>query len=148
MSVMVACRHRGPAGSPLRRQRMDFLLLFSDRRRVVIEVDGRQHYADPDGHANTPSYAAMVAEDRRLQLAGYEVYRFGAKELDASAASSKMLQQFFDALIAHAAPDRRHGRKDSRTDTRSPCGNTPTQHENERGPASGSASGDPITQPN
>jgi very-short-patch-repair endonuclease len=96
-------KHRGAAGSPLRRQRMDFLLLFSDRRRVVIEVDGRQHYADSDGHANTASYAAMVAEDRRLQLAGYEVYRFGGKELDASPMSSKMLQQFFDALSARSA---------------------------------------------
>ena len=34
--------------SPLPRQRMDFLLLLPDRRRVVIEVDGKQHYADGD----------------------------------------------------------------------------------------------------
>ena len=33
------------SGTPLARQRMDFLLLFSDRQRVVIEVDGKQHYA-------------------------------------------------------------------------------------------------------
>jgi very-short-patch-repair endonuclease len=96
-------RYRGAAGSPLGRQRMDFLLLFSNRRRVVIEVDGRQHYADPDGRANTALYAAMVAEDRRLRLAGYEVYRFGGKELDASAVSSQRLQEFFDALTARSA---------------------------------------------
>ena len=38
-------RHTTAAGAPLVRQRMDFLLLFSDKRRVVIEVDGKQHYA-------------------------------------------------------------------------------------------------------
>lgn len=51
---------------------MDFLLLFSDRQRVVIEVDGKQHYADGD-HPSPSRYSAMVAEDRRLRLAGYEV---------------------------------------------------------------------------
>jgi hypothetical protein len=75
-------RARGASGSPLARQRMDFLLLYSDRRRVVIEVDGRQHYADEQtGQARPRLYAQMVAEDRRLRLAGYEVYRFGGYEL-------------------------------------------------------------------
>jgi very-short-patch-repair endonuclease len=27
---------------------MDFLMLFSDRKHVVIEVDGKQHYAVVD----------------------------------------------------------------------------------------------------
>ena len=60
---------------PLVRQRMDFLLLLPKRQRVVIEVDGQQHYADDDGYANTSQYAEMVREDRALRLAGYEVYR-------------------------------------------------------------------------
>ncbi|MBT0773157.1 hypothetical protein KIH74_29710 [Kineosporia sp. J2-2] len=88
---------RGAASSPLMRQRMDFLLLFSDRHRIVIEVDGRQHYADDTGRANTTLYAEMMAEDRRLRLAGYEVYRFGGKELEAPTATS-MLTSFFDDL--------------------------------------------------
>lgn len=92
---------RGSAGSPLARQRMDFLLLFSDRRRVVIEVDGIQHYATPDRHASPTLYAAMVAEDRRLRLAGYEVYRFGGKELE-SASAAGMLAAFFDELHQRA----------------------------------------------
>ncbi|WP_282947884.1 hypothetical protein [Cellulomonas endometrii] len=83
--------------APLARQRMDFLLLFTDRRRVVIEVDGKQHYAD--GTTASPSrYAAMVSEDRRLRLAGYEVYRFGGQELTGAPASRAMVESFFEQL--------------------------------------------------
>lgn len=63
----------------LLRQRMDMLLLIEHNVRIVIEVDGKQHYADGD-KASTTKYADMVAEDRRLRLAGYELYRFGATE--------------------------------------------------------------------
>jgi very-short-patch-repair endonuclease len=59
---------------------MDFLLLLPSRQRVVIEVDGKQHYADGDT-ASPKHYAGMVAEDRNLRLLGYEVYRFGGYEL-------------------------------------------------------------------
>jgi len=69
-----------PTGSPLVRQRMDFLLLLPSRQRVVIEVDGKQHYADGDT-ASPKHYAGMVAEDRNLRLLGYGVYRFGGYEL-------------------------------------------------------------------
>ena len=59
---------------------MDFLLLLPGRQRVVIEIDGKHHYAD--GEAASPQrYATMVAEDRNLRLLGYEVYRFGGYEL-------------------------------------------------------------------
>jgi hypothetical protein len=78
-------RERATPG-PLTRQRMDFLLLLPNRQRVVIEVDGRQHYADKDGRASTTRYAEMVREDRSLRLAGYDVYRFGGKELEAEQA--------------------------------------------------------------
>lgn len=91
-------RARGASGSPLPRQRMDFLLLYSDRNRVVIEVDGRQHYADEQtGQASPRLYAEMVAEDRRLQLAGYDVYRFGGQELVAPDAE-RTVATFFDDL--------------------------------------------------
>lgn len=42
----------------------------------------------------------MVAEDRRLRLAGYEVYRFGGAELMKSGAD-KMVADFFDQLAEH-----------------------------------------------
>jgi very-short-patch-repair endonuclease len=90
-------KYQRKGSSPLERQRMDFLLLFSARKRVVIEVDGRQHYASEDGRANTQLYAEMVTEDRRLRLSGYEVYRFGGKEFESSDAPS-MLAAFFDEL--------------------------------------------------
>ncbi|MCA1670977.1 MAG: hypothetical protein LC799_01810 [Actinobacteria bacterium] len=38
-------RQLGDRPGQLERQRMDFLLLMPRRRRVVLEVDGRQHYA-------------------------------------------------------------------------------------------------------
>lgn len=61
------------------RQRMDFLMLLDHNVRVVIEVDGKQHFADGDV-ASPSKYAEMAAEDRRLRLAGYDIYRFGAAE--------------------------------------------------------------------
>lgn len=86
----------GQSGSPLARQRMDFLILFSSRHRVVLEVDGKQHYAN--GEIASPSlYSNMVAEDRRLRLSGYEVYRFGGHELMTDSADG-MLAEFFAQL--------------------------------------------------
>lgn len=91
-------RRAAAEGVPLARQRMDFLLLYSDRRRVIIEVDGKQHYAKDD-RASPELYGSMMAEDRRLRLAGYEVYRFGGAELfDASSKST--VGRFFDDLAA------------------------------------------------
>jgi len=63
----------------LARQRMDFLMLLEGHVRIVIEVDGQQHYAD-GGRASPAQYAKMVEEDRRLRLQGYELYRFGGAE--------------------------------------------------------------------
>jgi hypothetical protein len=90
--------HAAPAGAVVR-QRMDFLLLLPRRARVVLEVDGRHHYADDSGAADPARYASMVAEDRRLRLSGYEIYRFGGQELVAPNATST-LDSFFDALLA------------------------------------------------
>lgn len=87
------------AGGNLMRQRMDFLLLLRDRQRVVIEVDGAHHYADDDTRASPRRYAEMVAEDRKLRLAGYEVYRFGGYELMSGDKARGMLDEFFDKLL-------------------------------------------------
>jgi very-short-patch-repair endonuclease len=78
---------------------MDFLLLLPLGVRVVIEVDGKHHYADGGGRANPSLYAAMVAADRDLRLAGYEVYRFGAAELADDIISQAVLKTFFLALF-------------------------------------------------
>ncbi|WP_438802958.1 hypothetical protein [Isoptericola croceus] len=95
-ATQLARRTAGQSGSPLARQRMDFLILFSSRHRVVLEVDGKQHYAEGDA-ASPRLYSEMVAEDRRLRLAGYEVYRFGGAELMADKAA-EMLADFFEQL--------------------------------------------------
>lgn len=86
-------------GGALTRQRMDFLLLLPQRRRVVLEIDGVHHYAEPDGRASTAKYANMAAEDRALRLAGYELYRFGGKEFADEGKASVMLGKFFLELL-------------------------------------------------
>ena len=65
---------------------MDFLMIISEHERVVIEIDGVQHYADyvkgnTKHYASVDRYAEMVAAQREMTLAGYDVYRFGGKEL-------------------------------------------------------------------
>ncbi|KVA27374.1 hypothetical protein WI44_25130 [Burkholderia cepacia] len=102
----------------LARQRMDFLLMLEQGVRIVIEIDGRHHYAVQDQSAperyiaNAQLYAEMATEDRRLRLMGYEVYRFGGYEfcdVDLSGKpqvgpeAQRRVAEFFDRLFA------RHG---------------------------------------
>lgn len=97
----------------LARQRMDFLLMLDQGVRIVLEVDGRHHYAvqdtvHPDVYvANVKRYAEMAVEDRRLRLAGYEVYRFGGHEfmdvdmqqLTIGPQAQQVVTAFFDRLL-------------------------------------------------
>lgn len=106
-------RKSGKQSGALYRQRMDFLLLAPDRSRIVIEVDGVQHYGVPNPpdkkgrvtYTAVPRlYSEMVAEDRRLRLAGYEIYRFGGSELTAPG-GKQLLDGFFNDLLArHEKP--------------------------------------------
>ncbi|MDX3550114.1 hypothetical protein PV724_47525 [Streptomyces europaeiscabiei] len=106
-------RKSGKQSGALYRQRMDFLLLAPDRSRIVIEVDGVQHYGrenPPDErgrvtHTAVPRlYAEMVAEDRRLRLAGYEIYRFGGFELTGPGGEQVLADFFTDLLARHKKP--------------------------------------------
>jgi hypothetical protein len=92
-------KQRAVVGVPdrLGRERMDFLLLLPNHVRIVIEVDGKQHYADGDT-ASPRLYSEMVAEDRALRLRGYEVFRFGGYELGHAGAADH-LREFFDRLL-------------------------------------------------
>lgn len=87
----------------LLRQRMDFLLLLPADARVVLEVDGVRHYSDSQGRPSPDEYARMAAGDRDLRLAGYEIYRFGGKELTladrADSRPRQMLREFFSRLF-------------------------------------------------
>lgn len=82
----------------LLRLRMDFLLLMPHNCRIVLEVDGSQHFATgnrPDRH----KYAAQMRGDRDLKLAGYEVFRFGTAELEDRAIAQPLLERFFIDLF-------------------------------------------------
>lgn len=92
-------RRLGNKPGPLRRQRMDFLLLLPGRARVVIEIDGKQHYSE-NGLAKPSLYAEMVIEDRELRLGGYEIYRFGGAEFVDQSSCKAMLTDFFHRLLA------------------------------------------------
>ncbi|WP_225864201.1 AbiJ-related protein [Ideonella benzenivorans] len=89
-------KERGP--DALLRFRMDFLLLLPQGIRVVIEVDGKHHYADFAGTADVQRYGQMVKADRELKLAGYEVFRFGASELQAPTAKADV-KAFFEEMF-------------------------------------------------
>ena len=54
-------------------------MIFTHRDRVVIEIDGKQHYADGE-KASPKLYADMVKAHRDMSLYGYDVYRFGGYE--------------------------------------------------------------------
>lgn len=96
-------RQLGDRPGQLKRQRMDFLMLLPRRARVVLEVDGRQHYASSDGLADPVRYAEMAAEDRSLRLAGYEVFRFGAHELTVDKTAVDLRTFFRQLLELHDA---------------------------------------------
>lgn len=80
------------------RQRMDFLLLFPNAKRVIIEVDGKHHFSSNDMPC-LKTYAEMVAADRDLRLLEYEVYRFGANEL-LGYGSKERIERFFEKLFS------------------------------------------------
>lgn len=91
----VAARNRGMQAFP--NHRMDFLMLLPGGRRTVFEIDGKQHYAEGD-RADPREYAKLTAGTRELQLAGYEVYRFGGSEL-AGEAGQRLVTSFFSSLF-------------------------------------------------
>ncbi|MEW9267864.1 hypothetical protein AB1207_24250 [Kineococcus endophyticus] len=91
---------RGAAA--LQTHRMDFLMLLPGNARIVIEVDGRQHYSDGD-RPSPERYAATVRGGRQLQLSGYHVHRFGGAELIGEHARLTV-QEFFDALLQQWVP--------------------------------------------
>lgn len=91
-------RERGGQPSVLMRERLDFLLLLPHGVRIVLEADGKQHYAQGDV-ASPRLYSEMMSEDRRLRLRGYDVYRFGGYELSGPGVPD-MLREFFGELLA------------------------------------------------
>jgi hypothetical protein len=79
--------------------RMDFLMLLPGFVRVVIEIDGQQHYANERGDADPRKYAKLTSADRDMRLLGYDIYRFGGAELKDRIASVQLVGCFFDSLF-------------------------------------------------
>ncbi len=79
------------------RSRMDFLMLMPGGVRVVMEIDGNQHYST-NGRADPSLYARMVAADRILKMDGYHVFRFGGAELQPGSGQT-IVGDFFTALF-------------------------------------------------
>lgn len=95
----ITARKKGES-RPLFRQRMDFLLLMPNRVRVVIELDGVQHYSDANGKADVKLYAKTMEEDRKLRLRGYQVFRFGGADFVDKEQSKVMMRSFFIELLS------------------------------------------------
>jgi very-short-patch-repair endonuclease len=90
-------RQQRLGGKALERQRLDFLMFAPKGRKILLEVDGPQHFTDDDGRASLDRYAAQLAADRALILQGFTIFRFGANELSAGR-SAKLLHEFFMKL--------------------------------------------------
>ncbi|TXS12840.1 hypothetical protein [Streptomyces sp. wa22] len=105
-------RQRRTLNKPRRlaRERMDFLLLLPGGVRIVIEVDGKHHYARETSPGSgqwevaADLYSEMVAEDRALRLKGYEVFRFGGREILESREDLSSIRRFFGDLEARYWP--------------------------------------------
>ena len=78
-------------------QKMDFLMIFSHQNRVVIEIDGKQHYAE--GNTASPKlYSEMVRAQREMSLYGYDVYRFGGYEFMGADSDENLKKQVLENL--------------------------------------------------
>ena len=80
------------------KQRMDFLLLLPQSARVILEIDGIQHYS-LNGKPSPNIYAVTVRSDRELRVLGYDVYRFAGIELNSQEKAKKITEKFFRQLF-------------------------------------------------
>ena len=78
-------------------QKMDFLMIFSHKDRIVIEIDGKQHYAE--GTTASPKlYSEMVRAHREMSLLGYDVYRFGGYEFMGADADETVKNKVLESI--------------------------------------------------
>lgn len=89
-------------------QKMDFLMLCSMSERIVVEIDGSQHYAESisingkkTNVALPKKYGEMVKAQREMTLYGYEVYRFGGYEFCDEHITNKIKQFLIRLLQKH-----------------------------------------------
>jgi very-short-patch-repair endonuclease len=96
---------RARGARALLNHRMDFLVFLPHDRRIVLEVDGMQHYAVETNAkplryvADPATYAKTMRGSRALALNGYEVHRFGTHELRDDDTARETIRGFFDLLF-------------------------------------------------
>jgi hypothetical protein len=76
------------------------------RRWRAATADGIRHYPDSEGRTSLARYADMVATDRELRLAGYEVYRFVGHEIADRSRAFGIMGKSFDNSLATSDPAR------------------------------------------
>ena len=81
--------------------RVDFAL-FTQERRLIIEVDGSTHFGAASGidergvirlDADMQAFTEHLRRDRWLRRQGWEVYRFSNKEIEDLAEISDLLEE-------------------------------------------------------
>lgn len=80
------------------RQRIDFMMVYKGKR-IIIEIDGKEHYSDENGNVDLKKYSIQTHYDREMKFLGYDIFRFGGKELGES--FDKVLKEFFDNLYKY-----------------------------------------------
>jgi very-short-patch-repair endonuclease len=80
------------------KQRMDFLLLLPHGIRVILEIDGIQHYS-LNGKPSPETYAVTMRSDRELRVLGYDVYRFAGIELNSKEKAQRVTESFFRQIF-------------------------------------------------
>ena len=90
-------RERGKEA--LLRQRIDYLMLLPAGVRIVLEVDGQHHYSlGRAGSAPTLCRTDLRGPGTQAVWSGYDVYRFGASELQGDT-GRRLVASFFDELF-------------------------------------------------
>lgn len=80
------------------KQRVDFLIVLPNNRKVIIEIDGIDHYAEKiDGKwiASMKKYTTDRKFDRKMSQLGYTIYRFSNSEIE----DKKEIEKFFDEIL-------------------------------------------------
>ena len=75
-------------------QRMDFLILYKNRR-VIIEIDGETHTPEK----NLERYSKQLEYDRTMKFLGYDIFRLGGYELTKN--FEKTVKDFFENLMQY-----------------------------------------------
>lgn len=76
-------------------QRMDFLILYNNRR-IIIEIDGESHFVT-NNHIDLEKYARQLEYDRTMRFLGYDVFRISNSDLTDDK-YEKVLFDFFTNL--------------------------------------------------